>query len=111
TRPIASASIGQVHIARLHNGQKVAVKVQYPDIEEGVRRDPLTLRRIFRIIGWFIPYQGLEELYREIRSIVMEELDYRAEAENSDRIAANFEAGRTDVAFPVVVSALSTSRV
>jgi ubiquinone biosynthesis protein len=109
-RPIASASIGQVHIARLENGQKVAVKVQYPDIEEIVRRDLLTLRRIFRIIGWFIPYQGLEELYREIRSIVLEELDYRAEAENTRTIAANFE-GRTDVAFPHVVEELSTARV
>jgi ubiquinone biosynthesis protein len=111
TRPIASASIGQVHIARLKNGQKVAVKVQYPDIEEVVRRDLHTLRRIFRIIGWFIPYQGLEELYREIRSIVLEELDYRAEADNGDRIAGNFDADRTDVAFPVVVSELSTARV
>ena len=110
TRPIASASIGQVHIARLENGQKVAVKVQYPDIEEVVRRDLLTLRRIFRIIGWFIPYQGLDELYREIRSIILEELDYRAEAENTRTIAANFE-GRTDVAFPTVVDELSTARV
>jgi predicted unusual protein kinase regulating ubiquinone biosynthesis (AarF/ABC1/UbiB family) len=109
-RPIASASIGQVHIARLENGQKVAVKVQYPDIEEVVRRDLLTLRRIFRIIGWFVPYQGLEELYREIRAIVMEELDYCAEAENAKAIAANFE-GRRDVSFPHVVGELSTSRV
>jgi ubiquinone biosynthesis protein len=109
-RPIASASIGQVHIARLESGQKVAVKVQYPHIEEIVRRDLLTLRRIFRIIGWFVPYQGLEELYREVRAIVLEELDYRAEAENTRRIAANFE-GRTDVAFPHVVDELSTARV
>ncbi|MDQ3365896.1 MAG: AarF/UbiB family protein [Myxococcota bacterium] len=109
-RPIASASIGQVHLARLQNGTKVAVKVQYPDIEEVVRRDLNTLRRIFRIISWFVPYQGLEELYREIRSIVMEELDYRAEAENANRIGANF-AGRTDVAFPIVVDELTTHRV
>jgi ubiquinone biosynthesis protein len=109
-RPIASASIGQVHIARLENGQKVAVKVQYPDIEEIVRRDLRTLRRIFRIVSWFVPYQGLEELYREIRAIILDELDYRAEAENAQRIAANFE-GRTDVAFPRVVSELSTARV
>ncbi|HEY5950368.1 MAG TPA: AarF/ABC1/UbiB kinase family protein, partial [Kofleriaceae bacterium] len=109
-RPIASASIGQVHIARLHDGSKVAVKVQYPDIEEIVRRDLNTLRRIFRIVEWFIPYQGLEELYREIRAIVISELDYRAEADNAARIAANFE-GRTDVGFPRVVTELSTSRV
>ncbi|MBL9016035.1 MAG: AarF/ABC1/UbiB kinase family protein [Myxococcales bacterium] len=110
TRPIASASIGQVHIARLESGQKVAVKVQYPDVEEMVRRDLNTLRRIFKIIGWFIPYQGLEELYREIRAIIMEELDYRAEADNARTIAANF-TGRTDVAFPKVVDELSTARV
>src|SRR4051812_6842077 len=109
-QPIASASIGQVHLARLTDGTKVAVKVQYPDIEEVVRRDLNTLRRIFRIIGWFVPYQGLEELYREIRAIILEELDYRAEANNAARIAANFP-GRTDVAFPQVVAELSTARV
>ena len=79
--------------------RKVAVKVQYPDIEEIVRRDLITLRRIFRIVEWFVPYQGLDELYREIRAIMIEELDYRAEADNTERIAANFE-GRTDVALP-----------
>ena len=109
-RPIASASIGQVHLARLKDGTKVAVKVQYPDIEEVVRRDLNTLRRIFRIVGWFVPYQGLEELYREIRSIIMEELDYREEAQNATRIAANFP-DRKDVAFPKVVEELSTHRV
>ncbi|HWO26520.1 MAG TPA: AarF/UbiB family protein [Kofleriaceae bacterium] len=109
-KPIASASIGQVHLARLPDGTKVAVKVQYPHIEEIVRRDLNTLRRIFRIIGWFVPYQGLEELYREIRAIILEELDYREEAKNATRIAANFE-GRRDVAFPHVVEELSTVRV
>jgi predicted unusual protein kinase regulating ubiquinone biosynthesis (AarF/ABC1/UbiB family) len=109
-RPIASASIGQVHLARMHDGSKVAVKVQYPDIEQIVKRDLNTLRRIFRIIEWFVPYQGLDELYREIRSIIMEELDYHAEANNVTRISANF-TGRTDVAFPRVVDELSTSRV
>jgi len=109
-RPIASASIGQVHIAKLFDGSKVAVKVQYPDIEEVVRRDLNTLRRIFKIVELFIPYQGLEELYREIRVIIMQELDYRAEAANAESIAANFP-GRTDVAFPRVVKELSTARV
>jgi ubiquinone biosynthesis protein len=109
-RPLASASIGQVHLARLIDGTKVAVKVQYPDIEEIVRRDLNTLRRIFHIVEWFVPYQGLDELYREIRAIVMEELDYKAEASNSARISANF-VGRTDVAFPKVVEELSTDRV
>ncbi len=109
-QPIASASIGQVHAARMRTGELVAVKVQYPDIDEVVRQDLRTLRRIFRIVERFLPYQGLDELYREIRAIVIEELDFRAEADNGDRIAANFE-GRDDVAFPTVVRPLSTGRV
>ena len=36
TEPVASASIGQVHVARLPSGERVAVKVQYPDIEDTV---------------------------------------------------------------------------
>ena len=110
TRPIASASIGQVHVARLHTGEKVAVKVQYPDIEQIVRSDLRTLRRIFRIVSWFVPYQGLDEVYCEIKAIVIAELDYRAEADSGVRIAANFE-GRSDVKFPQVVRERSTGRV
>src|SRR5262249_34185726 len=56
TRPVASASIGQVHRARLASGEWVAVKVQYPDIEEIVRIDLRALRRIFRVISYFVPY-------------------------------------------------------
>ena len=108
--PIASASIGQVHLARLPSGTKVAVKVQYPRIEQIVDSDLRTLRRIFHIVQWFVPYQGLDELFREVRAIVLEELDFRAEATNVDRIAVNFE-GRADVAFPTVVAELSTARL
>jgi ubiquinone biosynthesis protein len=109
-RPIASASIGQVHLARLASGQRVAVKVQYPDIEEIVKSDLATLRRIFRIVQFFVPYQGLDDVYREISSMLKAELDFRAEADNALRIAHNF-TGRKDVVFPTVVRELSTQRV
>ena len=109
-RPIASASIGQVHLARLSSGQRVAVKVQYPDIETIVKSDLATLRRIFRIVQFFVPYQGLEDVYREIRSMLWAELDFRAEADNVERIARNF-GDRKDVVFPTVVRELSTQRV
>ncbi|HTJ41303.1 MAG TPA: AarF/UbiB family protein [Kofleriaceae bacterium] len=109
-RPIASASIGQVHVATTKAGEKVAVKVQYPDIDDIVRVDLRTLRRIFRIVEHFVPYQGLDEIYREVRAIVLAELDFRAEADSGDAIAANFE-GRPGVAFPRVLRELSTERV
>src|SRR5581483_11403926 len=109
-RPVASASIGQVHRARLASGESVAVKVQYPDIEEIVRIDLRTLKRIFNIISWFIPYKGLDGIYREIRSMILQELDFRAEADNVERVAACF-TGRRDVAFPQVRRELSTARI
>jgi predicted unusual protein kinase regulating ubiquinone biosynthesis (AarF/ABC1/UbiB family) len=109
-RPIASASIGQVHRATLTTGEAVAVKVQYPDIDEIVRIDLRALRRIFGVISYFVPYRGMESLYREIRAMVLQELDFRGEADNVERIAASF-TGRTDVAFPKVRRELSTARV
>jgi predicted unusual protein kinase regulating ubiquinone biosynthesis (AarF/ABC1/UbiB family) len=109
-RPIAAASIGQVHVARLHGGEKVAVKVQYPDIDAITRIDLRTLERIFGIVNRFVPYQGLEGVYREIRAMILAELDFRAEAENVKQIAANFP-DRADVGFPTVIDELTTSRV
>jgi ubiquinone biosynthesis protein len=109
-RPIAAASIGQVHAARLHSGERVAVKVQYPDIEQTVRADLRALRRIFRVVSWFVPFQGLDGVYREIKSMVLDELDFEAEAENAKRIADNFTA-RPEVGFPRAVPELTTKRV
>ncbi len=108
--PIASASVGQVHRATLHDGTKVAVKVQYPGIEKLVKSDLKTLRRIFRIVGRFVHYEGLEDVYLEIKAMILEELDFELEAENCNTVKANF-VGREDICFPTVVSALSTSRV
>jgi predicted unusual protein kinase regulating ubiquinone biosynthesis (AarF/ABC1/UbiB family) len=109
-RPIAAASIGQVHVARLHTGEKVAVKVQYPDIEDIARLDLRMLERIFRIVGYFVPMQGLDRVYKEVRAMVLEELNFLGEADNARRIAANF-TGRTDVLFPRVIDDLTTARV
>ncbi len=109
-RPLASASVGQVHRAELHDGTEVAVKVQYPGIEAVVRHDLRTLRRIFAIVGYFIHYEGLEDVYREIKLMILEELDFELEAQNSSAVGQNF-VGREDVCFPTVVSELSTSRV
>jgi predicted unusual protein kinase regulating ubiquinone biosynthesis (AarF/ABC1/UbiB family) len=108
--PIASASIGQVHVARLHTGEKVAVKVQYPDIEEIVRTDLRALRRIFGLLGHFMPEWGFDTIYREIREMVLAELDYRSEADAVRRIGANFKS-RPDVLTPHVIGDHSTTRV
>jgi predicted unusual protein kinase regulating ubiquinone biosynthesis (AarF/ABC1/UbiB family) len=119
--PVASASIGQVHRARLPTGEAVAVKVQYPDIEEIVRTDLRALRRIFGVLRWFMPAYGFDTIYAEIREMVLNELDYRQEASAIERIAGHFAARRRDpahqavapatVRFPRVMSDYSTARV
>ncbi len=108
--PVASASIGQVHVARLHTGEKVAVKIQYPDIEAVVDTDLRALRFVFRVISWFLPDWGWNVIYGEIQNMVLAELDYRQEAGAIATIAANF-AGRTDVLIPRVIGSCSTGRV
>ena len=110
--PVASASIGQVHRARLHSGEEVAVKVQYPDIEEMVRIDLQALRRIFKVLRWFMPDYGFDTIYREVSEMVVAELDFRREAAAIEKIAANF-AKRPDhnVRFPRVIAECSTGRV
>lgn len=108
--PVASASIGQVHVARLRSGEQVAVKVQYPDIEMVVRTDLRALSRIFGLLRWFLPDWGFDTIYREIREMVLAELDFSREAEAMRRIAANF-VGRRDVVLPRVFAEYSTARV
>jgi ubiquinone biosynthesis protein len=115
--PVASASIGQVHRARLHSGEVVAVKVQYPDIEEIVRVDLHALQRIFSVLRWFMPDYGFDTIYSEIREMVLAELDYRREAAAIEKITANFAARQgqpteaPQVRFPRVMGAYSTARV
>ncbi len=108
--PVASASIGQVHFARLRDGREVAVKVQYPDIEEIVKTDLSVLHFIFHLLGRTMPEWGFSTIYREIREMILCELDYRKEAEAVRKISANFH-GRADVLFPEVISEHSTGRV
>ena len=108
--PLASASLGQVHEARLKDGTRVAVKVQHRDIDEIVRLDLKTIRRIMMIVQWFVPIQGLDSYYHQIKDLLRQELDFNLEADNIEKIAKNF-AENPRVIFPVPVRDLSTGRV
>jgi predicted unusual protein kinase regulating ubiquinone biosynthesis (AarF/ABC1/UbiB family) len=108
--PIAAASIGQVHRAITHDGQAVAVKVQYPGIAETIAADlgnVALLRRMMRIIA---PGQDVEALLSELRERIAEELDYGREAENQQLFAAYYD-GHPTIHVPKIVPALSTRRV
>jgi ubiquinone biosynthesis protein len=108
--PIASASLAQVHLARLQDGRQVAVKVQYPDIEANTREDLQTIKRLLSFYGFFLRIKGLGFLHSQFSQMIQEELDFRLEAEHIETIAANF-TGNDQVFFPKVIHELSTERV
>ena len=108
--PTASASLGQVHSARLVDGRRVALKVQHRDIDQIVRLDLRTIRRIMAIVQWFVPVQGLDAYYHQIKELLSEELDFVLEADHIERISKNF-ANDPRVVFPKPVRELSTRRV
>lgn len=108
--PIASASLGQVHEATTKDGQHVAVKVQHQDIDRIVRLDLKTIRRIVGIVQWFVPVQGLDGYYQQIKELLSRELDFTLEADNIEKISKNFSAD-SRVLFPTPVRELCTRRV
>src|SRR5260221_14068956 len=80
TTPFAAASIGQVHRARL-NGRRVAVKIQYPGIEDVLKSDLSTIGFFTKVSTLGLPIDG-GALVEELRSRILEECDYRLEAHN-----------------------------
>jgi ubiquinone biosynthesis protein len=110
--PIASASVAQVHRARLPDGRLVAVKVRRPDIEQLVRFDLGVMRLFARAmclvpsIRLLAPVESVDEFGRGIRM----QLDFTIEADNNRRFRKNF-AGDPEVVFPALVDELCTRRV
>jgi ubiquinone biosynthesis protein len=109
--PLASASLAQVHAARLQGGTEVAVKVQYPDIEDIVRTDLRNMERACRIYEWVDP-QPLEllPLLQELTTHVGFELDMEREARSADRVREMF-ADDPHVIVPRIHHELSTKRL
>jgi predicted unusual protein kinase regulating ubiquinone biosynthesis (AarF/ABC1/UbiB family) len=101
-RPVASASLAQVHEARLHDGRRVAVKVQYPEIEALVRSDLSNLRTLFKAVGWLEPDVDLMPLIEELGTHVPLELDFENEGRNAERMAGML-AHRSDVLVPGII--------
>jgi predicted unusual protein kinase regulating ubiquinone biosynthesis (AarF/ABC1/UbiB family) len=103
-QPAAAASIGQVHRAVWHDGQQVAVKIQYPGAGKALSNDFAQLSRVGRLFGVLMPGLDVRPMLDELRVRVVEELDYRLEAASQQAFADAF-AGDRDIAVPRVVTA------
>jgi predicted unusual protein kinase regulating ubiquinone biosynthesis (AarF/ABC1/UbiB family) len=108
--PIASASLAQVHKATLKDGRVVAVKVQYPGIEEIVESDLANIRFLLRILSVFERNLDFGPIIDEISQNSPMELDFINEGHNAELIQANF-GPREDIIVPKIYWEYSTRRV
>ena len=111
TDAIAAASIGQVYRATpADDGREVAVKVQYPGINEAVKADMKNLGLLLRLARRMTPQLDIKAVGDEIRERIVEELDYELEASNQ-RTMARLYRGHPFIVIPDVVTSLSRERV
>lgn len=88
--PLAAASIGQVHAARLLSGQPVVVKVQYPGVDESVESDLWHVRTLLKSTGLLGRSGEADLLFDEVRARMLEELNYLEELQNLQQFRAFF---------------------
>src|SRR5436190_5076674 len=114
--PIAAASIGQVHVARLHDGTEVAVKVQYPGVADAIGDDLANTELLFtfvKIAQGIVPQVGkfdVRALADEIAERFREELDYAAELAYQREFVEHYR-GHPFIRVPEVFPELSSDRV
>ena len=111
--PLAAASIGQVHLARLNSGEEVVVKVLRPDIRKTIERDVALLsfladlfERYFPELRVLNPKVFVEEFFKTLQY----ELDFKVEANNIAKIAKNL-ADFEDIVIPKVYREYTTEKV
>jgi predicted unusual protein kinase regulating ubiquinone biosynthesis (AarF/ABC1/UbiB family) len=107
---VAAASIGQVHRATLHSGEDVAVKIQYPGVDEAVRADLKNISALTKLSVAIAPNIDPKEVAEEVRDRVLEELDYRREATNQHRFGEMYD-GHPFIVVPKVFPDYCRTRV
>lgn len=111
--PIGSASIAQVHGAKLLDDRAVIVKVRRPNIKKQVRQDMFLLKRALKILTWLFPRTKKHRplsIVKELEVNLVKELDFRLEARNVRRFGMVFKDSST-VYIPPVIDALCTERI
>lgn len=111
--PMASASIGQVHRAKLRTGEDVVVKVQRPLVRDLIEQDLSIIKEGVRRMDRYLKKQGVlngEEVVRVFERAISKELDYRNEARNIERFRSTYKH-RTDFYVPKPYREFSTDRV
>jgi len=112
-KPLATASIGQVHRAVLNDGSRVVLKVQRSGIEKKMQQDIEVLAGIAQLAERVdaLSVWGPGEMVRQLAPMITRELDFTRERQNLDQFAEMFSRKNCDVVIPRPVNALCTRRV
>lgn len=111
--PIAAASIGQVHRAKLLSGKDVVVKVQRPNIEKNIELDLGILKDLADFVDnrtKFGKLYSFSKMVEEFETTITNELDFRLEGENAETFKVNFK-DEANVIVPDISWIHTTSRV
>ncbi|EAM51265.1 ABC1 kinase family protein [Crocosphaera watsonii WH 8501] len=111
--PLASASLGQVHRAKLYTGKEVVVKVQRPGLEKIFNLDFEVVHRLIRILTRFFKSfkkYNLEAVHEEFFEILFREIDYVHEGKNAERFRTNFR-GYSQIKVPKIHWKYSTKKI
>jgi predicted unusual protein kinase regulating ubiquinone biosynthesis (AarF/ABC1/UbiB family) len=108
--PIGTASIGQVHQAVLKSGESVAVKVQHLNIDEIAKLDLELIKKLLKIVQFFIKIPGFDSVFEEVSIMINQELDYIHEAEQITIISKSLKKD-TRIIIPNTYPTYSTKKV
>jgi len=111
--PLAAASLGQVHRARLHTGDEVVVKVQRPKLKELFDLDFIVCGQLIKVLRRYFKWMkqhDLKGIFDEFFTILYQEIDYRQEGKNADRFRHNF-ANNPEIIVPKVYWEYSSAKI
>jgi len=106
----AAASLGQVHKAETHDGQKIACKLQYPDMQSAIEADLKQLKLIFSLYERYDDSIKTAEIHAELSERLKEELDYKREATH-EKLYSHILRDEPNVHVPDIIDDLSTPRL
>jgi predicted unusual protein kinase regulating ubiquinone biosynthesis (AarF/ABC1/UbiB family) len=111
-KPVAAASIGQVHRARLHSGELVAIKIQYPKIVNAIKYDFQNLHKIDRLIHLLYANKpNVDNMIAELKTSLMEECDYLHEMEQLQYFKAAYKDKFPMIVVPHVYPEFCTEQI
>ncbi len=108
--PIAAASIGQVYLATHKRGEKLAIKVQVPEVEKMIRSDLKNLNVLSKVFSPWVTQAEMKAVFNEVKTHLLQECDYQLELDNLKWFHQKYN-GKFSLVFPKAYPKISSKHV